>query len=144
MGLKDKLLAQRERTYRTVTHPLLGDVLLRSLTEWERSCFESSCIGGDRGRKKDRDAWMLTTRAKLLMFTACELNGDGQPKPVFTYVLDKTSGKLSFDSEELKQMLDVNAAVLAPLGSAAMEHVGFTESDLADLLKNSEATTAGE
>ncbi len=153
MSLREKMFSNTAPVYLPVFHPSVGHGCIRSLSEYERSCLENSIASvGPKKSKVNKDIWLLSARAKLLMFCLCEPeflfdkdNSKTGPNPdafqtVFTTVLNPETGKISFDSTQLKTLLTVNGAITGCFSEPAMKHVGMSNQDFEELLGNSEKT----
>tara|TARA_B100000530_G_scaffold206897_1_gene132228 strand:- start:2550 stop:2939 length:390 start_codon:yes stop_codon:yes gene_type:complete len=111
---RDALLGMTKRRYAEIK---CGDVTFRlqSLTEAEKSRFEKSILTA-KGKIKD-DA-----RRRLLVATLVDSDGE----------------RLLTDAD-LRQLSELDGKVSQKLAAAAMEHTGFTDSDMDDLEKNSDS-----
>lgn len=111
---RDALLGMTKRRYAEVK---CGDMTFRlqSLTEAEKSHFEKSILTS-KGRIKD-DA-----RRRLLVATLVD-----------------SDGKRLLTDADLRQLSELDGKVSQKLAAAAMEHTGFTDSDMDDLEKNSDS-----
>lgn len=87
---------------------------LQSLTEAEKSRFEKAILTSKGSIKDD-------ARRRLLIATL--VDGDGN--------------RLLTDAD-MRQLSELDGKVSQKLAAAAMEHTGFTESDMDDLEKNSD------
>lgn len=155
MSLRQKMKTAKEqgRVYEKAHHPTVGHAAIRSLTEYERSCFENSAVKAGPAKKGDkaaRDQWMITLRAKLVMMTLCEpemlYDEEGKetgPNPdygklVYNVKLEKGTNQVSFDNGDLNEILNTNGAIIAAFADPAMKHVGMSSQDMEELLGNSE------
>lgn len=111
---RDALLGMTKRRYAEVK---CGDMTFRlqSLTEAEKSHFEKSILTS-KGKIKD-DA-----RRRLLVATLVD-----------------SDGKRLLTDADLRQLSELDGKVSQKLAAAAMEHTGFTDSDMDDLEKNSDS-----
>lgn len=155
MSVREKMAAQQTVQYLDVFHPAVGHVAIRSLSEYQRSCLENSLSSDSRNKKAGvtKDKWLLSARAKMLMFVMCEPeflyaeDGSTSPnpdafKPVYTTVHNIQDGTVIFDKDQLKEILNTNGAITGAFSEPAMKHVGMTPQDFEELLGNSEATSA--
>lgn len=115
---RESLLNRTNRRYTEVTVDGVK-YRIQSLTEGEKSRYENS-ITNSKGSVK------LQARMQLLIAT----------------VVDDEGNRL-FTSDDYSAMAQVDGALTGKLFNAAIEHCGFQEADIDELVKNSEATRNG-
>ena len=98
-----------------------GKFLIRSLSELERSEFEAWVA---KGKGSARLVRMKRSRCKLI--TCC--------------VVDPKTKQPVWSELHIPKLLQVDGRVTGRLFDAICDHVGFTEGDLEELVKNSEKT----
>lgn len=115
---KDKLLAKCQRRYRDV--PIGGGEIVRiqSLTEGERAEIETRMFGQDGkviiGRLPEN---------KLRTLCRCMVDAEG--------------ARL-FDDGEWQSLRDLDCAVVARIYEACLEHIGFDDDEVAEIVGKSE------
>ncbi len=115
---RESLLNRTNRRYTEVTVDGVK-YRIQSLTEGEKSRYENS-ITNSKGSVK------LQARMQLLIAT----------------VVDDEGNRL-FPSDDYSAMAQVDGALTGKLFNEAIEHCGFQEADIDELVKNSEATRNG-
>lgn len=122
---REELLKRRPRRTKAVDVPELGgQVLLRALTEGERSRFEMTFLS-----KKG------TPRADLIEQARARL--------IVESVVDE-QGNLLFSVDDVDAIYQLEASVTARLYDEARKLSGFEENDIESLVKNSDAPLAGD
>ncbi len=117
MLTKEQILGVKDLIIREVEMPEWGgSVYVRGLTGSERDAFEASVI---EQRGKTNRVNMINVRAKLLVLTICDKDGN----PVFTAADIDALGKKS--AQALQKLFDV-----------ASELSGLSEKDAEELAKN--------
>lgn len=126
LATRDVLLAKGKRRFRIVelTEFDLPPVRLRNLDEHEKSTYETETLLPDR-KGQLRAKAIERARRKLIALTVVDVKGN-----------------LEFVNADLAEMEKMDGAVTTKIYSAAQEHCGFSENDIEDLAKNSEATPA--
>ena len=119
-----ELLGLSRRRYRDVPIPEVGLTFrIQSLTEGEKSRYESETLT-KRGTKGYR-ARLEASRRKLVCLVA--VDGDG---------------KLLFpNTSDLEALVEVDGIATGRIYNAALEHCGYTEADIEELVGNSDETT---
>lgn len=156
MSVRDKIAKSATPTFLPVYHPDFGHACIRSLSEYEKSCYENTLAASQDKKAKDKNTWYLSARAKLLMYTLCEPEflydtDSNQKKPnpdafksCYTTVINRETGMVNFDRDQLKELLAANGSGTGSFAEHAMKHVGLTSQDFEELLKNSEATETND
>jgi hypothetical protein len=110
---REQLLGLTKRRYTDIS---CGEMTFRlqSLTEAEKSRFEKSILTSKGAIKDD-------ARRRLLIVT----------------LVDSDGNRLLTDAD-MRKLSELDGKVSQKLAAAAMEHTGFTESDMDDLEKNSD------
>lgn len=117
---RDALLALTKRRFADVQLPGGETVRIRSLTERERSKYESETLTkkGDLNQSKLADA-----KRRLIALCIC----DGE-------------GNTILQADDVKALEDVDSAVTQTLYDAIRLHCGFDQRDVEELVKNSGGT----
>lgn len=115
---RSELLAPAKRKFRDVETPL-GTVRMRSVTERERSQFESDTL--DKSGKLSKRS-LLTVKPRLIVMCAVD-----------------DSGELLFTSADIERLLEMDSITANLLSDEAQKLCGITETDIEELEKNSVA-----
>jgi hypothetical protein len=116
-NLRETLLAKSNRRYTSID--IDGDVFwIRSLTELERSKQEASMINA----KTMKVDFNKLPEAKLKMLCMCLVDGDTK-EPLF-------------EVHEWVALQALDARVIAKLYTACLEHQGYTDDDVEELVGN--------
>lgn len=116
---RSALLGKRERRYREVELPSGGKVRLQSLTELERSEYNSELLD----KKGEVDRKKLTFGTALLLVR----------------MLVDENGKRLFMDNEYEELSGIDSLDMEILGDEARKHVGFDYETRKELKKKSEA-----
>lgn len=120
---REELLKRRPRRTKVVEVPELGGhLIVRALTEGERSRFEASFLNAKGVPRRDL---IEEARARLIVESVVDEGGN----PVLSL-------------EDLEQLQDIDAAITARLYDEARKISGFDERDVEELVKNSDAPLA--
>lgn len=119
---RDAFLGARKRRYRDIILPDGSKLRIQSITERERSEWESH-VKVKRGQITRESLVML--RARLICL--CVVDEDGNPL---------------FRPDDASQMLSVDSAITNRLFEACQEHCGISDADVEGLEKNCERTPA--
>lgn len=119
---REALLGPAKRRFATVEIAGLGKIRIRSLTELERSRIEAS-VRDKKGQLSGTK--LVDLKCQLIVETLV----DEQGNPLFT----------KSDIERIRQQ---DSKITNEIADAINKHVGFSDEDLENLEKNSEATTA--
>ena len=119
---RDTILAPLKRRFTEIAIPNWGKFRLRSLTELERSRFEAS-IRDKKGQVSN--AKLIDLKCRLIVL--CVVDGNGDPL---------------LGNSDIDQLRQQDSKATNALVEAIQSHCGISDSDLEDLEKNSEATTA--
>jgi len=116
---RDQLLGQCERRYRDVELPGGGSVRIRSLSEKEKSAYETELMTGKGTFRRSR-----LDDAKRRLMVLCLVDEDGQP------LLQRG------DTAALENL---DGAVTSHIYDEIREHCGFDAEDIEEAVKNSNA-----
>jgi hypothetical protein len=120
MNLREKILESQDLPVEKVPCPEWGcDVWIRTLSGVERDQFEESCLV-QRGKKKEAN--MRNARAKLVCLAAVD-----------------ESGKQIFGPADHDNLGSKSSKVLDRLFGVASRLAGISQTDMEDLVKNSES-----
>lgn len=117
---RDEFLQRTKRRYANVTLRDGQTVRLQSLTEGERSDFETAPIKQNDQQREER---LKATRMRLLV--RCIVDNEG---------------KRLFGNEEYGLLAELDSSDTSRLFDKALEHTGFAESDVEAIAKNSPST----
>jgi hypothetical protein len=122
MGLLDRsgLLSKKGRRYRDVELPSGGTARLQSLTELERSEYNSELLD----KKGEVDRKKLTFGTAMLLVR----------------MLVDEEGKRLFLDSEYEELSSIDSLDMEVLGDEARKHVGFDAETRRELKKKSEVT----
>lgn len=122
MSLRDKLLALCDRRYCAVQ---VGEdeFWIQSLTELERSNHELCTIN----QKSGNFDYRKLPEAKLRLLCSCLVDGNG--------------GDRLFADAEWAQLQALDSRVVAKLYEASLQHCGWNDEEVEDLVKNSSTAT---
>ena len=117
---RNTFLQPAKRRYADVSIKDFGNVRIQSLTERERSKLEASQLDKN-GRNDPRKAALFKSR-------------------LIAAVVVDSDGNLLLTGGDLDAILSMDATVTAKIFDAAVEHCGFSTTDVEELAGNSEAT----
>ena len=119
---RDQLLAKTKRRFSEVTLPDGDTVRIRSLTERERSKYESETLN-----KKGELNQVKLADAKRRLIALCVVDSDGNA---------------ILSADDVRALEEVDSAVTQSLYDAIRQHCGFDQRDVEELVKNSDAAPA--
>lgn len=116
---REEFLAPQQRRYATVTMPGFGMVRIQSLTEREKSDFETAAmtVKGGLSRRKLEEA-----RRRLIVLCIVDANGNRL-----------------LTEQDMPTLENLDGAVSTRIYDECRRHCGFDEEDIETLVKNSEA-----
>lgn len=114
---REQLLQKVQRRFRTVDLPDGDAVRIRSLTERERAELELLMFSKD-----GKVATKQLPAAKLKMICACVVGEDDQPY---------------LTAADVSLLEEMDSGIIARIHSACLEHVGFEDAEVEELVKNS-------
>lgn len=119
---RDQLLAKTKRRFSEATLPDGDKVRIRSLTERERSKYESETLNkkGELNQAKLADA-----KRRLIAICVCD-----------------SEGNTILTADDVRSLEEVDSAVTQTLYDAIRQHCGFDQRDVEELVKNSEGAPA--
>jgi hypothetical protein len=121
-SLDDLFAAPPRRRFTTVVLPISGHKLrIRSLTERELSAYQTTTVAASGGPRRER------------------LN-DAARRMIVLCVVDTDGNRLMTD-QHIAKLADWDAADTNHLYQECAKHVGVSQVDVEDLVKNSEAIT---
>lgn len=121
LATRDSVLAASRRRFTEVVVPGGSRVRIRSITEGERSDWESAMLD-PRGRPKRA----AMRRWKVGLIVLCVVDADGNPL---------------FSAGDIDGLMQVDSAITNRLFDACQEHCGVSDDDVEALEKNSAATS---
>lgn len=117
---RDALLGAAVRRFAVVEIEGLGNVRIRSMTELERSRLEASIRDKKGNLSSSR---MVDLKCRMIVDSVVDENGN----PLFT-------------NRDIDQIRQQDSKVTNALVDAIQKHCGWSDEDLEDLEKNSDAT----
>lgn len=129
---KDGLLGKCHTRYQSVPLPDGDVVVIRSMSEGEKSGYENKLV--KKGGGGASMAGLKVARQRLVLWVTC--NDDDSP--MFPPAGVGSDGTPVWDAQTWDAIDAVDSLVMGHIYDAALQHCGFGKTDVEELVKNSE------